>query len=55
MVGTSVGVGQKIFDYDYQTPTSPFIPFRAKFRPLRLLFLPSHPLAYSLSLLTCSP
>ena len=55
MVGTSVGVGQKIIDYDYQTPTSPLIQFRAKFRSLRLLFLPSHPLAYSLSQQNCSP
>ena len=31
-----------------ETPTSPWVPFRAKFRPLGRLFRPSRPLAWSL-------
>ena len=33
-----------------ETPTSPWAPFRAKFRPLGRLFRPSRPLAWSLGL-----
>ena len=33
-----------------ETPTSPWVPFRAKFRPLGRLFRPSRPLAWSLAL-----
>ena len=32
-----------------ETQTSPLVPFRVKFRPLRRLFRPSLPLTYSLS------
>ena len=31
-----------------ETPTSPWVPFRAKFRPLGRLFRPSRPFTYSL-------
>ena len=31
-----------------ETPTSPWVPFRGKFRPLGPLYNPSHPLAWSL-------
>ena len=36
------------FFFFRETPTSPWVPFRAKFRPLKRLFRPSRPLAWSL-------
>ena len=36
------------FFFFRETPTSPWVPFRAKFRPLGRLFRPSCPLAWSL-------
>ena len=36
------------FFFFRETPTSPWVPFRAKFRPLGRLFRPSRPLAWSL-------
>ena len=40
---------KKIFFFFFfrETPTSPWVPFRAKFRPLGRLFRPSRPLAYT--------
>ena len=38
------------FFFFRETPTSPWVPFRAKFRPLGRLFRPSRPLAWSLLL-----
>ena len=43
---------KKIFFFFFrETPTSPWVPFRAKFRPLGRLFRPSRPLAWSLVIL----
>ena len=42
---------KKFFFLFRETPTSPCVPFRAKFWPLGRLFRPSRPLAWSLS--TC--
>ena len=39
------------FFFFRETPTSPWVPFRAKFRPLGRLFRPSRPLAWSLVIL----
>ena len=47
---------KKIFFFFFfflrETPTSPWVPFRAKFRPPGRPFRPSRPLAWSLSYLT---
>ena len=45
---------KKIFFFR-ETPTSPWVPFRAKFRPLGRLFRPIHPLAWSLNARTFAP
>ena len=39
---------KNFFFFFRETPTSPWVPFRAKFRPLGRLFRPSRPLAWSL-------
>ena len=39
---------KEFFIFFRETPASPWVPFRAKFPPLGLLFRPSRPLAYSL-------
>ena len=39
---------KKIFFFFRETPTSPWVPFRVKFRPLGWLFRPIRPLAWSL-------
>ena len=44
---------KKIFFFFRETPTSPWVPFRAKFRPLGRLFRPSRPLAWSLTPSDC--
>ena len=44
-----VSLKQKKNFFFSETPTSPWVPFRAKFRPLGQVFHPSRPLAWSLS------
>ena len=39
---------KNFFFFFRETPTSPWVPFRVKFRPLGRLFRPSRPLAWSL-------